>query len=58
MEPIALVLPRGDEDFRLSVDRTLSNLYGTPGFIQVYSGFFGEPNETMAVFLGLARVPD
>ena len=31
-EPLALAVPRGDEDFRLLVDRTLGQAYGTNGF--------------------------
>jgi ABC-type amino acid transport substrate-binding protein len=44
-EPLALTLSRGDEDFRLAVDRTLSHLFGSPDFPELYAKWFGDPTE-------------
>jgi hypothetical protein len=40
-EPYALPLPRGDEDFRLLVDRTLARLYGSGEIERVFTAVFG-----------------
>lgn len=51
-EPGALALARGDEDLRLLVDRTLSRLYATTAFSDLYRQWFGEFNGiTRAFFL-------
>jgi len=49
-EPIALTMARGDEDFRLLVDRALSHLYGSAGFGAMYTRWFGEPDEAALTF--------
>lgn len=49
-EQYALVLPRGDDDFRLLVDRALSSLYASDGFNDVYSGAFGPPDDAVRAF--------
>lgn len=41
-EPLALALARGDEDFRLLVDRSLSQLYASDGFADLYKRWYGE----------------
>ncbi|MFJ3261825.1 amino acid ABC transporter substrate-binding protein [Pseudomonas sp. NPDC086581] len=43
--PVALVMPRGDEDFRLQVDTALSELYRSDAFVPLYSKYFGAPSE-------------
>ncbi|HEX2493646.1 MAG TPA: transporter substrate-binding domain-containing protein, partial [Steroidobacter sp.] len=51
-EPIALALPRGDDDFRLLVDRALSQLYASEEFVQLYTKWCGEFDAgTRAFFL-------
>ncbi len=40
-EPLALSLERGDEDFRLTVDRALSEFYPTKEFGELASKWFG-----------------
>ena len=51
-EPLAFALARGDEDFRLLVDATLSQLYASDEFPELYTKWFGEFNEnTKAFFL-------
>lgn len=49
-EPLALTISRGDEDFRLLVDRTLSRFYESPAFPETYEKWFGEPDETAKDF--------
>jgi polar amino acid transport system substrate-binding protein len=44
-EPLALALARGDEDFRLLVDRALSQFYASPGFGEAYERWHGELDE-------------
>lgn len=44
-EHIALALARNDDDFRLTVDRALSRLYGTTDFRDLYFRWFGELDE-------------
>ncbi len=49
-EPYALALPRGDDDFRLLVDRTLSQLYRSGGIYTLFANAFGadaEPTEVL-----------
>ena len=40
-EPLALALPRGDEDLRLLVDATLSSTYSGSDFPNLYGKYFG-----------------
>jgi ABC-type amino acid transport substrate-binding protein len=49
-EPLALALARGDEDFRLLVDRALSKLYASTEFWGTYKKWFGEPDEATITF--------
>ena len=57
-EPLALALARGDEDFRLVVDRALSHLYKSSAFHDVYVKWFGEPDETALSFFRETALPD
>lgn len=57
-EQLALALRRGDEDFRLTVDRTLSRLYGSPDFRAEYTKWFGEPDERAAAFFRSVALPE
>jgi ABC-type amino acid transport substrate-binding protein len=41
MEPYALALPHGDEDFRLEVDRALSHIYRSGGLTPMFQRAFG-----------------
>ncbi|MBC9252301.1 hypothetical protein A9179_18680 [Pseudomonas alcaligenes] len=45
LEPMGLVLARGDEDFRLLVDTTLSRLYRSGRIESIYGRYFGPPSE-------------
>jgi ABC-type amino acid transport substrate-binding protein len=57
-EPLALPVPRGDDDFRLLVDRTLSRLYGSPGFADLYQRWFGKPDESATTFFRWNALPE
>jgi ABC-type amino acid transport substrate-binding protein len=56
-EPLALALPRDDEDFRLLVDRVLSHIYDTEA-IRLYSQWFGQPDESTITFFRWTALPD
>jgi polar amino acid transport system substrate-binding protein len=58
LEPIALASARGDADFQLAVDRALSHLYGSPKFWDIYTIFFGKPDDDARAFFRLAARPD
>jgi ABC-type amino acid transport substrate-binding protein len=57
-EPLALALARGDENFRLLVDRSLSKLYTSEGFWSTYKKWFGEPNESTITFFRWNTLPE
>jgi len=57
-EPLALAFKRGDEDFRLVVDRTLSRLYGSAEFRDLYAKWFGKPDESALTFFRLSKMPE
>jgi ABC-type amino acid transport substrate-binding protein len=57
-EPLALALPRGDEDFRLAVDRTLSRLYRSGQAATVHAKWAGEPDADTLTFFRLNALPD
>ena len=49
-EPVALVLARGDEDFRLVVDRALSGFYASGELNALYQQWFGTADENARNF--------
>jgi ABC-type amino acid transport substrate-binding protein len=57
-EPLALALRRGDEDLRLVVDRTLSRLFASAEFRDLYSQWFGKPDEAVHTFFRLNALPE
>ena len=57
-DQLALMLPRGDEDFRLLVDRTLSELYRSGEIDPIYERYFGAPGEAMRSFFHATALPD
>jgi ABC-type amino acid transport substrate-binding protein len=57
-EPLALALGRGDEEFRLFLDRSLSRLYGSGDMGGLYTKWFGEPDETTLAFFRWNTLPD
>jgi putrescine:ornithine antiporter len=56
--PLALALERNDADFRLVVDRALSQLFGSQNFHDLYVKWFGEPNESVDTFFKLSTLPE
>jgi ABC-type amino acid transport substrate-binding protein len=57
-EPLALGLARGDDDFRLLVDRTLSRLFRSKEFVDLYGKWFGELDESALAFFRLSALPE
>jgi polar amino acid transport system substrate-binding protein len=57
-EPIALVLARGDEDFRLVVDQKLSQTIRSDTFRSLYSRWFGEFDQSTARYFRDTVLPD
>ena len=57
-EAISLALERGDEDFRLLIDRTLSRLYRSGEITEIFTSFFGEPSEVMLGLFSRAALPE
>jgi ABC-type amino acid transport substrate-binding protein len=57
-EPVALVLARGDEDFRLVVDQKLSQTIRSDAFRGLYARWFGEFDQASARFFRDTVLPD
>lgn len=61
LEPYALALPHGDEDFRLAVDRALSALYRSHRIDSVFAATFGgaaKPSALMAALFVVSSLPE
>ena len=57
-EPFALAMPRGDDDFRLLVDRVLSKTYRSEGFRDFFVEWFGPPDESQVSFFQQTALPE
>ena len=57
-EPIAFALARGDEDFRLFVDRALSRFYGSADLRGLYEPAFGKPDAETERFFRNSTLPE
>ncbi|MFC5755993.1 amino acid ABC transporter substrate-binding protein [Rhizobium sp. GCM10022189] len=57
-EPLGLELARGDEDFRLAVDRALSQAYASPDFRAFFTTWFGQPDEATVTFFQQTALPE
>jgi len=57
-EPLALGLARDNDDLRLIADRTLSRLYGSPEFRDLYAKWFGRLDESTATFFRQSALPE
>ena len=57
-EPVALVLARGDEDFRLAVDQKLSQFIQSDTFRSLYTRWFGDFDQSTARFFRDTVLPD
>jgi polar amino acid transport system substrate-binding protein/glutamate/aspartate transport system substrate-binding protein len=61
VEPYALALPRGDEDFRLAVDRALSHIYRNGEIVAIFAETFGgkaKPSGILETLYLIAALPD
>jgi glutamate/aspartate transport system substrate-binding protein len=55
-EPYALMLRRGDPEFRLAVNRTLARLYRSGQVLDIYRRWFGQWGEPSPLTLGMYAV--
>lgn len=55
--PVALGVPRGDEDFRLLVDTALSELYRSGELERLYSEHLGKPGEAEQALFKVYALP-
>jgi polar amino acid transport system substrate-binding protein/glutamate/aspartate transport system substrate-binding protein len=60
IEPYALALPRGEEDFRLAVDRALSRIYRSGEIAAIFQRTFGDakPGQTLQTLYLVSALPD
>jgi polar amino acid transport system substrate-binding protein/glutamate/aspartate transport system substrate-binding protein len=60
VEPYALALPRGDEEFRLAVDRALSHIYRGGEIGPLFKRTFGDanPGQVLGTLYLIAGLPD
>jgi polar amino acid transport system substrate-binding protein/glutamate/aspartate transport system substrate-binding protein len=56
VEPYGLALRRGDEDFRLAVDRELSRIYRSGEILKIFAGTFGQGARPSPLLLSLYLV--
>lgn len=60
-EPYALMLRRGDLDFRLAVNRSLARLYRSGGILEIYNRWFGalgDPNALLIAMYAIEGIPE
>ncbi|QFY59356.1 amino acid ABC transporter substrate-binding protein [Rhizobium grahamii] len=57
-EPLGLELARGDEDFRLAVDRALSQIYASQDFRAFFTTWFGPPDDATVTFFRQTALPE
>lgn len=57
-EPIALALQRGDDDFRLVVDRALSRAFRNDDFLGMYAKWFGAPEQSAISIFEQSALPE
>jgi polar amino acid transport system substrate-binding protein/glutamate/aspartate transport system substrate-binding protein len=61
VEPYALALPRGDEEFRLAVDRSLSHIYRGGEIAGIFAQTFGgeaKPSDIIKTLYVISALPD
>jgi ABC-type amino acid transport substrate-binding protein len=58
IEPVGFALARGDEDFRLAVDKSLSRLFRTGTAQSLFRQYLGEPDANTLNFFRLCILPD
>ena len=60
-EPYALMLRRGDADFRLTANRALSRIYRSEDIVRIYDKWFGEfgrPSIALQLMYAITVVPE
>ena len=60
-EPYALALRRGDNDFRLLVDRSIGRLYKSGKIVQIFRNSFGDkatPSNPLKLLFAVHRIPE
>ena len=60
-EPYAIVLPRGDANFRLAVNRALAEIYRSDEIVAIFRRTFGadlEPSQMLVIMYGLGAYPN
>ena len=57
-EMVAFALARGDDDFRLTVDRALSNFYPSPDFRELYAKWYGAFDDNARTFFLWNALPE
>ncbi|MGE8361726.1 hypothetical protein [Pseudomonas sp.] len=55
--PAGLALARGDEDFRLLVDRAMSDLYHSGDMERIYRQYLDEPGDTARMLFKVYALP-
>ncbi len=61
MEPYALAMRRGDEDFRLAVDRALSQIYRSGAIVPIFNKTFGDkarPSQILQTLFSVSALPE
>lgn len=56
-EPLALAIPRGDDDFRLQVDSALTEAYNSPEFSALYVKYFHKMDDATRTFFAWVTPP-
>lgn len=57
-ELLALTVRRGEDDLRLTVDRTLSELFRSGEVYEIYEEFFGDASEETRLLYRLGAIPE
>jgi ABC-type amino acid transport substrate-binding protein len=60
-EPYGIVLPRGESDLRLAVNRGLAGIFGGDDIVSIFRGAFGNeatPSPVLLVMYGLGSLPE
>jgi putrescine:ornithine antiporter len=57
-EPVALAFRKGDDDFRLVLDRALSRIYASPEFAELYAKWFDRMDESAGQFFRIMTLPE
>jgi polar amino acid transport system substrate-binding protein len=57
-EPLGFAMTRGDEDLRLLVNRALSHAYRDEGFRDLFTKWFGTPDDSLVSFFKQTVLPD